>query len=440
VMETAPTIESVLPHLEEALADPSIPARAHIAGRQLLDRLTSPIRVVVTGHPGSGKSQLINLLAGEPVIGEATNLPSLELRHGPERKLTIELADGRTETRPFETLASLDREKVGFVSVEAPLDVLRSMTLTEVVTGGTAEQERDGVLWAAERADIVLWCSLEFTPAEQWLWSAMPERLKDHGFLVLTKADTLIRSGTLGQRIAELEDIVAEEFHSLVPVATLQGLKALRADGGPDLDALSASGAAALSAALVRHVEQGLRADLDAALMFLSRFGSEPAPIATVPAAASPQMQPDSAEKSREVPKAPPPIAVEPPETTGPEAHRAAPDVETPDDPVTAAAHRPEKTDALKSAMDILGACGADLSDVGDEPGFGGAVLARCCAAAQAVSEVLEAGPHASACDDALDVSDKLVLMQLEASEEAAADAVTLLLQLRRDIALEAAG
>lgn len=436
MMESAPTIESVLPHLEEALASPSIPARARIAGRQLLDRLTSPIRVVVTGHPRSGKSQLVNLLAGEPVIGDATTLPSLELRHGPERKLTVELADGSTETRPFETLASLDREEVRFVSLEAPLEVLRSMTLTEVVTGGTAEQERDGVLWAAERADIVLWCSLEFTPAEQWLWSAMPERLKDHGFLVLTKADTLIRSGTLGQRIAELEDIVAEEFHSLVPVATLQGLKALRADEGPDLDALNASGAAALRTALMRHVEQGLRADLDAALMFLSRFGSEQARTAPARPDRAARMQPDSADMTGELPEATAPIAVE---TTDTEPHAPAPEVPTQDAAITDATRGSGKTEALRSAMGILGACGADLSEIAEEEDPGGAVLARCCAAAQAVSEVLEAGPDASACDDALDVSDKLVLMQLEGSEEAAADAVTLLLQLRRDIAVGAA-
>ena len=97
MMETAPTSESVLPHLERALASPSIPARAHIAGRQLLERMTSPVRVVVTGHPGSGKSQLLNLLAGERVIPDGSRLPSVELTHGLDRKLTVQLADGESK-------------------------------------------------------------------------------------------------------------------------------------------------------------------------------------------------------------------------------------------------------------------------------------------------------------------------------------------------------
>jgi hypothetical protein len=35
---------------------------------------------------------------------------------------------------------------------------------------------------------VVIWCSQAFTPAERWLWSGMPERLKDHGFLVLSRS------------------------------------------------------------------------------------------------------------------------------------------------------------------------------------------------------------------------------------------------------------
>lgn len=421
MIEAAPTIESILPHLERALANPSIPARAHMAGRQLLDRLTSPIRVVVTGHPGSGKSQIINLLAGERIVPEGSSLPSLALRYGAHRTLTVHQADGTTATRPFGDLAALRRSDVGLVTIEAPLDVLQSLSLTEVVTGGTAEGERDGVLWAAERADIVLWCSLEFTPAEQWLWSAMPERLKDHGFLVLTKADTLIRSGLLEQRIAELEDIVAEEFHSLVPVATLQGLNALLADGGPDADALSASGAAALKDALARHVEQGRRADLDAALMFLSRFGSgqtaDPAPLPPRPAP---------------MPEADPPAT-------------AAHDARAPEPPSVAWAAEPDPSplpvaepDAPRTAIDLLTACARDLGDAACDADRAQVVLAQCSEAAQSVCDALEDGP-AALHDEALDICDKLILMQQERSDEAAADAVTLLLQLRRDLALTTA-
>lgn len=427
MMETAPTAESVLPHLERALANPSIPARAHIAGRQLLERMTSPVRVVVTGHPGSGKSQLLNLLAGERVIPDGSRLPSVELTHGPERKLTVQFADGTRQERPWGDLGALDRDDVTLAHLEAPLPILRTLSLTEVVTGGTAEDERDGVLWAADRADIVLWCSQEFTPAEQWLWSALPERLKDHGFLILTKADALIRTGELASRIAALEDIVAEEFHSLVPVATLQGLNALLADGGPDADALAASGADALSNMLLRHVEQGRRADLDAALMFLSRFGVDqhlrpgpaerPAPVREPAEAAAPPVETVAAETEVTVAADAPPAPEEPQDKT----HGAF-----------------EQAPELRSALEVLASCGSAAAERGDPE----TVLERCVDGAQAVADILESRPeeafHALH-ETALEVADRLVLIQLEASGEAAADAATLLLQLRRDIALASA-
>ena len=65
MIQLRPTVESVRPHLEAVLATPSLPARAALSGRQLLERLTSPIRIAILGHPGSGKSQLLNLIAGE---------------------------------------------------------------------------------------------------------------------------------------------------------------------------------------------------------------------------------------------------------------------------------------------------------------------------------------------------------------------------------------
>lgn len=427
MMETAPTAESVLPHLERALANPSIPARAHIAGRQLFERMTSPVRVVVTGHPGSGKSQLLNLLAGERVIPEGSRLPSVELTHGPDRKLTVELADGTLEERPWGDLGTLDRDDMDLVRLEAPLPILRTLSLTEVVTGGTAEDERDGVLWAADRADIVLWCSQEFTPAEQWLWSALPERLKDHGFLILTKADALIRTGELAPRIESLEDVVAEEFHSLVPVATLQGLNALLAEGGPDAEALAASGADALSNMLLRHVEQGRRADLDAALMFLSRFG------------VGQHIHPGPAE-------GPPPVA-DPVEGIVPsvetvaggaddpiEADRPASPEESPDDIARVSGQAP----AIRSALEVLASCGTAAAESGGPE----TVLQQCVDGAQAVADILEDRSEETILalhETALEVADRLVLIQLEASDDAAADAATLLLQLRRDIALASA-
>ena len=408
MIQLRPTVESVRPHLEAALALPSLPARAALAGQQLLARLTSPIRVAILGHPGSGKSQLLNLIAGERIVPAATKLPSIELRFGPERRLSLVDAEDQETPGSFDDLARLGRDDARLVRIEAPLPILSTLTLIEVATEGTAEEERAGVQWAAARADVVIWCSQAFTPAERWLWSAMPERLKDHGFLVLTKADELIREGTLTRRIADLDDIVAEEFHSLVPVATLQGLTALCAPEGTDREALAASGAEALISALLAHVEQGRRADLDAALLFLSRFGGG-APVATA---------------SEPAPISMPASAPVPPVTTEP------PPVAAPLVPVAGGA--PE---TLGHALDILTGCAGTLRDRLGKDGHTDHILEGCAQAAQAVADTLDPAFSPALHDEAMEVAEMLVLYGLERSETAAADAVTLLLQLKRDLA-----
>lgn len=402
------TPESVLPALDRLLDDPALPARAALAGRQLRDRMSSPIRVAILGGKDSGKSQLLNLIAGERLLPDGASLPDTEVRFGSERRYALVDANGEEKPVRAAELMHLGQAAAPLLRIEAPLPVLSTLTLIEVAARDTAAGERAAVKWAAGRADVVVWCSQTFDQAERWLWSSMPDRLKDHGFLALTKADELIRIGTLAERISELADVVADEFHSLIPVATLQGLAALTRPGGVDHDALGASGAEALIAELLAHVEQGRRADLDAALLFLTRYGAasgtaEAADAAPPPAPEPPAVEPD--------PEPAPPAATEP----------------------VAAGPAPADPDMLRGAIEILRECGGSLARQMDADGQNEAVLESCAQAAQAVADMLETGP-APLFDEALDVSERLVLLGLEGDAVAAADAVTLLLQLRRDI------
>jgi GTP cyclohydrolase II len=96
---------------------------------------------------------------------------------------------------------------------------------------------------------------------------------------------------------------------------------------------------------------------------------------------------------------------------------------------------------ALASAVETLRDCGQALElRIGDADADED-LLEGCAQAAQAVAELLEplaedgAGAVVELHEEALEVSETLVLLGLERTGTAAADAVTLLLQLRRDIA-----
>jgi hypothetical protein len=98
------------------------------------------------------------------------------------------------------------------------------------------------------------------------------------------------------------------------------------------------------------------------------------------------------------------------------------------------AAEAPAADETVARALDILrGAAGPLLAQM-DEAGHAEDILEGCAQAAQAVADTIDPAALPRLHDEALEVAEMLVLLGLERSETAAADAVTLLLQLRRDL------
>ena len=51
--------------LEQALSQDGLPQEYFDWGNQLLRRLDKPVQVMVIGHPGSGKSAVIDMMLGQ---------------------------------------------------------------------------------------------------------------------------------------------------------------------------------------------------------------------------------------------------------------------------------------------------------------------------------------------------------------------------------------
>jgi hypothetical protein len=257
---------------------------------------------------------------------------------------------------------------------------------------------------------MLLWCTQDFGGAVPMLWSHVPDPLKDHAFLVLTKADQLHRERVLTQRMADLEDVVADEFHSLFPVAAQQGLAALSASP-PNPGGFAASGGRALAAAIHRHVDLGRRADRDNARLFLSRHGF-----------------------AQQVPPAAPPLPAPAP---GPAA--AAP---SPAPAQAAAPGRPPAPVPLRQRLLArLQAGAAELDDLPDTPPAEAIaeILSVCSDTADSLAAMFSGAEMqdpelADLYQDIEEVAEMVLLMRIEANATAAADAVTLMLQLRRSL------
>jgi hypothetical protein len=357
--------------LRAALARDALPATQKAYARALADRLENGVRVVVLGPQDAGKSALCDAILG----GASAPAPRQQTRHF--------YVDGATCVPP-ETGIPTQSFSLGFCPF-GHVQLLDIGAATDVM--GWHEATRA----ALDFADIVLWCTDAFGSEEASLWAAASDALKDHSFLVLTKADVLAEQGLLAERINALQDVVAEEFHSLLPTTTAQVLQHQSQNTATTDAQFAASGLKALVEPVHGIVSAGQRADLDSALLFLERQGLTDMPAMPSPAAAS-----------------------------GPAIIDAIP---------------------FRAARDTIMARAYDLAELGFDEAEGdmSEVLELCGTISEELVEVM--GTQAQTypqlghwCIAFQDAGDKVMLMTLENDLRSAADAVTILLQLRRDL------
>ena len=437
-MKDAAIDDTVIETLEAALASDSLPVAARDYATHLLRRLGSPVRVSVLGLPGSGKSELINMFVGQRLFPKDARLPTTEIVHGDTPRMTVTGADGKVVSEDKIELDKISGTNAAFLKLELAAPILKRISLLEVVTDGTAAELSSAIDWSVRRTDIALWCSQVFDEDEQVVWRRVPDSLKDHAFLVLTKADQLSAEKSLSKRVAALETVVAEEFHSLFAVATLQAITAHRGDGAIDESMYHASGGGALTAEILRHAERGRRADFDGAHMFLARYKIKPQ-------AASAKTRLKATEPSAAEAPAPAPAPTPAPQPQPAPAPVAKADPPQPA-PVMEQVEAVENVTLFADAVRFLKRRGDNLSETAAALGEGNAkgLVDQCVNAVEYLVDLFsqdDSGcPSADAfIDELAEAADMMVLMQLEDGDGAAADAATLLLQLRRDMEMKLA-
>jgi hypothetical protein len=388
--------ESIESRLRAVAMSRQSPASVREQAENLLSRLTSPVRVSLLGLPDAGKQGLVNALVGGNVIAETMDLPTIEVRFGTETRVQVTLQDGTVEEREGQLEAECLSQAV-LIVIERPLPLLRRISLLSVMADASVQDQRAATAWAARRTDIALWCSAKFSKTDEKLWSEVPDSLRDHAYLVLTNCDA--------ERASQVKDEMAGEF---VDVYSL--------DLSPEAVDQGATGVDALSTRIIEHADLGRQADADSALFFLRASEQDPAIAAKL---VEPAPVPAAEKKKTSAAPAAPARPV-----TRPRMARV-PHAET---------YSTGLTLLRRFGMEALKELRAGHPDVAETlPG-------RCTETLQQLADILNACEEdgvdkiSHLIDSVYEAESLVILMENEASETSAIEAVSILLQMRRDL------
>ncbi|MFO8125471.1 GTPase [Yoonia sp.] len=475
--------------LEQAVASGLLPDSVQQKAEHLLMRLQQPVRLALLGMPGSGKSTLINLLVGSDVIPDGVRLPTLQLIYGETEKTTCTLPDGSKTVLDSVDLNEIAALSPVFVEMQMPLPALRKISLLEVVAPNDPNAIHRAAQWAAKRSDVALWCTRGFNETEQRIWGTMPDLTKDHAFCMITRADYLKTEGLFEATVGAVKLAAKDEFSEVLPIATTQGIAARRADGTVDKAAMRDSGSSGLISAVLKQVERGRQSAVDMAdvllhqhadlLASIDKRSAPPEDEVAVPEPVAPKSKAVQELPVAETPKddaVPEPVPEEPakPAAAKPAAQDAisrlraiaarknvsrdaaldpaptpAPAAELTAEQTPAVAEdkendalAPATREAYEHVITYIAERGAELAATLDEQGDGGPaeVMSMTSDHIQWLCDYLnENGDVADQSlqrvrETAFDAADMVQLMQMEKGDSAALEAVSLMLQLKREI------
>jgi hypothetical protein len=255
--------------LARAVMSGLLPDRAHEQAEKLLTRLETPVRLCLLGLPESGKSTILNLLIGQDLMQIGVRMPTCQVVYGRVPQAVCTLSDGSKVAFDTIELDQIAARSPAFVEIRLPLPALKKISVLEVVAPTDPVALHRASQWASKRCDIAIWCTAEYSRDEQRVWSQMPDALKDHALLMITRYDLLQQQGLFEEVNAAIQTAAAGEFNKVIPIATRAAIAARDTNGTVDKEAFRRSGGMALISAVLKQVDQGRRSALDLAEVLL---------------------------------------------------------------------------------------------------------------------------------------------------------------------------
>jgi len=407
--------------LRRVIAQGGLSEALRVHAQSLLNDIERPVRLATFGLPGSGKSQIMNFLAGTDVIPTGARLPTLQICYGDDAMARCTLPDGSTRTLPMTDIDAITTLGPIFVDATLPLPALKTISILEVRAGADIEEQRRAMAWAAKRSDIALWCSKgTFGQDEQAIWAHMPAALLDRAICLMTHADSDIVEEAHPDRLDQALSTAQNHFGNVLPIGIQAAISARNPDGSVDKELLRSSGGMAVISAILRAVETGRQNARDQADIFLRQI--EVAPQRAV----EPPVQKKPATETSE------------PET--PEPKTSEPVVEVAEK-ILQTGLGPASRKACAQAVAQLGTEGTLIADALETVGLQDAEIVEICVdsmvwLADFLAESGNDGDQAMSQlrETAMDAADLVQLIQLETGETVANDSVSVMVQVKQEL------
>jgi len=246
----------MLRRLEALLASGVLTQAEAVSCAGLADALRRPARVAIFGHAAKDVTGVLRAMLGESLMDVVPGGPALQLSYATAIQHSATFEDGSSLSQEGYPTDSLMGHGPLFLKIEAPLEMLETMSFLAMELGEDPESYAPALRWAAKRSEIAILCAEGFGDPEAALWAAAPDRLKNHCYLVTT--------GDRDPASARARGLFDAVVHAPSP-----------SEASPPLSVLKRR--------LATDISDARQEDVDAAALFLHRFRREEVP--PVPAA-----------------------------------------------------------------------------------------------------------------------------------------------------------
>lgn len=224
---------------------------------RLLARLEGPVRVALVGASGSGKSALTRLMVGRDLIPEGISgnvAPSVVAVHGKAPGMVAGWWNGRRKVFPVDALNGALSERSDYIEFCFPLPILEQISFFDMPAADAVDEQRRRLAWLFKRADLVLWCKKvgeKWTEQDKEFWTIASPQLRSASLLIATGMDRLPYDHAQ-EAYEDLFEEAKEEFAAVLPIATLEAIKAAPGGVVKNSEVWRTSGGRSLIAGLIK--------------------------------------------------------------------------------------------------------------------------------------------------------------------------------------------